>query len=80
MERAWREGLPVVSYVHPWELDPEQPRLSGPLKSRLRHYTNLKSAETRLRKLLALGKFSSFRDSGLAESAPVFSFKEGITG
>jgi len=80
LERAWREGLPVVSYVHPWELDPEQPRLSGPLKSRLRHYTNLKSAETRLRKLLALGKFSSFRDSGLAESAPVFSFKEGITG
>src|SRR5580704_1053001 len=80
VERAWREGLPVVSYVHPWELDPEQPRLSGPLKSRLRHYTNLKGAETRLRKLLMLGKFSSFRDSGLAESAPVFSFKEGITG
>ena len=66
VQRAWREGLPVVSYVHPWELDPEQPRLTGPLKSRLRHYTNLKGAETRLRKLLALDEFSSFRDSGLA--------------
>jgi polysaccharide deacetylase family protein (PEP-CTERM system associated) len=76
VERAWREGLPVVSYVHPWELDPEQPRVRGPLKSRIRHYTNLKRTETRLRRLLALGKFSSFRDSGLAQSAPVFSFKE----
>jgi len=80
VQRAWREGLPVVSYVHPWELDPEQPRLSGPLKSRLRHYTNLKGAEMRLRKLLALGEFSSFRDSGLAVSAPTLSFKETIPG
>jgi polysaccharide deacetylase family protein (PEP-CTERM system associated) len=79
--RAWREGLPVVSYVHPWELDPEQPRLKGvPLKSRLRHYTNLRKTEARLRKLLALGGFSSFRDSGLADSAPTFSFKEAISG
>ena len=70
----------MVSYVHPWELDPEQPRLSGPLKSTIRHYTNLKGAETRLRKLLALASFSSFRDSGLVESAPVFSLKEGIPG
>ncbi len=78
--RAWREGLPVVSYVHPWELDPEQPHLPGPLKSRLRHYSNLRDTEARLRKLLALGEFSSFRDSGLADSAPTFSFKEAISG
>jgi polysaccharide deacetylase family protein (PEP-CTERM system associated) len=79
VERAWREGLPVVSYVHPWELDPEQPRLNGPLKSRMRHYTNLKGAEARLRRLLTLDRFSSFRDSGLAESAPEFSFKEALS-
>jgi polysaccharide deacetylase family protein (PEP-CTERM system associated) len=78
VQRAWREGLPVVSYVHPWELDPEQPRLNGPLKSRLRHYTNLRGTETHLRRLLALDKFSSFRDSGLAQSAPAFSFKQAI--
>ncbi|MBI3760067.1 MAG: DUF3473 domain-containing protein [Deltaproteobacteria bacterium] len=76
VRRAWREGLPVVSYVHPWEFDPEQPRLNVPLKSRLRHYTNLKRTERRLRGLLALGKFTSFRDSGLADSAPAFAFKE----
>jgi polysaccharide deacetylase family protein (PEP-CTERM system associated) len=80
VQRAWREGLPVVSYIHPWELDPEQPRLSGPLRSRLRHYTNLRGTETRLRRLLVLGKFSSFRDSGLAQSATVFSFKETRPG
>lgn len=76
--RAWREGLPVVSYIHPWELDPEQPRLRVPLKSRLRHYTNLKITELRLRRLLAMDQFSSFRDSGLV--APTPSYKEAAAG
>jgi len=36
------EGQPAVFYFHPWEVDPEQPRIAGaPLRSRLRHYTNL---------------------------------------
>ena len=78
--RAWHEALPVVSYIHPWELDPEQPRLHGPLKSRLRHYTNLKDTELRLRRLLAMDKFSSFRDSGLAGAAPPYSLKEAAAG
>lgn len=73
--RAWQEGLPVVSYVHPWELDPGQPRVDAPWKSRLRHYTNLKGAEARLRRLLASHNFSSFRASGFAGSAPPFNFK-----
>jgi polysaccharide deacetylase family protein (PEP-CTERM system associated) len=75
VERAWREGLPVISYVHPWEFDPEQPRLPGRFKSRLRHYTNLAKTESRLRKLIGLGEFTSFRDSGLGESAPTYAFK-----
>jgi hypothetical protein len=73
------EGLPVVSYIHPWEIDPEQPRIAAPLKSRLRHYTSLGKTEARLRKLLLLGQFTSFRDSGLADSAPSFSFKETVS-
>lgn len=76
VRRAWRDGVPVVSYIHPWEIDPEQPRLSGPLKSRLRHYTNLSKTEERWRKLVRLGPFSSFRDSRLAESAPLYDLKE----
>jgi polysaccharide deacetylase family protein (PEP-CTERM system associated) len=47
------EGEPAIIYLHPWELDPGQPRLDAPLKSRLRHYTNLAKAEPRFRELLA---------------------------
>ena len=42
-------GERVVVYLHPWELDPEQPRIHGPLKSRVRHYTNLKHMHAKLR-------------------------------
>jgi polysaccharide deacetylase family protein (PEP-CTERM system associated) len=66
---AWREGLPVISYIHPWELDPDQPRLPGRLRSRLRHYTGLKGMASRLRKLIELGDFTSFAQSGLLDSA-----------
>ncbi|MFO1187513.1 MAG: XrtA system polysaccharide deacetylase [Alphaproteobacteria bacterium] len=48
-----REGRPAVFYLHPWEIDPGQPRPHGiPLKSRLRHYLNLGRTEERLRRLL----------------------------
>jgi len=70
VRQAWREGLTVVSYVHPWEFDPSQPRLNGSAKSRLRHYSNLHKTEARLRELLTLGNFTSFRNSGLANFFP----------
>jgi polysaccharide deacetylase family protein (PEP-CTERM system associated) len=53
----------VVVYFHPWEIDPEQPRLAAPLKSRLRHYTGLAGMEGRLRRLLATHSFRTFRDA-----------------
>jgi polysaccharide deacetylase family protein (PEP-CTERM system associated) len=56
------EGEPAVMYLHPWELDPDQPRLNGPLKSRIRHYTNLDKVESRLRELLAEFSFGTARD------------------
>lgn len=44
---------PLVFYFHPWEIDPEQPRVEGaPLKSRLRHYTNLDRMQGKLARLL----------------------------
>jgi polysaccharide deacetylase family protein (PEP-CTERM system associated) len=47
-----REGKPAVFYLHPWEIDPGQPRLAaGPL-GRFRHYRNLAATESRLRRLL----------------------------
>jgi len=54
-----REQLPVVFYLHPWEIDPEQPRLSAGRLSRLRHYRNLSKTETRLRQLLKDFRFDT---------------------
>ena len=48
-----REGRPAVFYFHPWEIDPGQPRVpNAPLKSRLRHYTNLEGMAGKLRQLI----------------------------
>jgi len=48
-----RENRPCMFYFHPWEVDPDQPRIAGaPWKSRLRHYTNLRRMEPKLRRLL----------------------------
>lgn len=47
------EHRAAVFYLHPWELDPDQPRLPGlPFKSRFRHYLNLSATEARLARLL----------------------------
>jgi polysaccharide deacetylase family protein (PEP-CTERM system associated) len=49
-----REGRPAVFYFHPWEIDPGQPRVAGaPLRSRLRHYTNLHRMAPKLRQLVS---------------------------
>lgn len=48
-----QDGRPAVFYFHPWEIDPGQPRVEqAPLKSRLRHYSNLSAMEGKLLKLL----------------------------
>jgi polysaccharide deacetylase family protein (PEP-CTERM system associated) len=48
-----RDQQACVFYFHPWEVDPEQPRPHGaPLKSRMRHYLNLRRMEGRLHCLL----------------------------
>ncbi|MDE1466582.1 XrtA system polysaccharide deacetylase [Aurantiacibacter sp. D1-12] len=44
---------PAIFYFHPWEIDPGQPRVSGaPIRSRLRHYTNLDKMAGKLRQLI----------------------------
>ncbi|MFI5076095.1 MAG: XrtA system polysaccharide deacetylase [Vicinamibacteria bacterium] len=44
---------PAMFYLHPWEIDPDQPRLAASSVSRWRHYNNLAATEPRLRRLLA---------------------------
>ena len=52
-----RDVRPAIFYFHPWEIDPDQPRVAGaPVRSRLRHYTNLGKMAGKLRKLA--GDFS----------------------
>ena len=47
------EDRPAVFYFHPWEVDPGQPRVAdAPIRSKLRHYTNLDAMEPKLFKLL----------------------------
>lgn len=48
------DGKPAMFYFHPWELDPEQPRVGGVgARARFRHYLNLRKMVPRLRRLLA---------------------------
>lgn len=53
------ERLPAIFYLHPWEIDPEQPRLRAPLLGRFRHYCNLAKTEDRLRSLVREFRFST---------------------
>jgi polysaccharide deacetylase family protein (PEP-CTERM system associated) len=53
------EKLPAIFYLHPWEIDPEQPRLSAGRLSRFRHYRNLEKTEDRLRSLVREFRFST---------------------
>ena len=43
---------PMNVYIHPWEFDPDQPRIPASLKSRFRHYQNLKTTATKIRNML----------------------------
>jgi len=48
-----RAAQPAVFYFHPWEIDPDQPRVANaPFKSRLRHYARLGAMAGKLRRLV----------------------------
>jgi polysaccharide deacetylase family protein (PEP-CTERM system associated) len=56
------EGWPFIFYLHPWEIDPEQPRVQAGRLSTFRHYTNLHRCEARLRRLLGDFRFMPVRE------------------
>jgi polysaccharide deacetylase family protein (PEP-CTERM system associated) len=47
-----REHQPAIIYLHPWEIDGDQPRINGRWRSRLRHYLNLQSTKPKLEAFL----------------------------
>lgn len=61
-----REQRPFIFYLHPWEIDPGQPRVAASRLSRFRHYTNLGKCEERLLRLLGEFRFGTAKD-GLAQ-------------
>src|SRR6185436_8759646 len=46
------EGQPAMVYLHPWELDPEQPRLAAGAFAQVRHRINMHKTEARLARLI----------------------------
>ena len=57
-----KQNEQFVFYLHPWEVDPEQPRIKAGLLSRFRHYNNLDKCESRLEKLVSDFQFTTMRD------------------
>lgn len=54
-----RRKQPFIFYLHPWEIDPDQPRISASWFSRFRHYNNLGRCEERLERLLKDFEFTT---------------------
>jgi len=60
IERVNRiESRPAIFYLHPWEIDPDQPRLHAGRLGQFRHYRNLDQTESRLRRLLTDFRFNA---------------------
>jgi polysaccharide deacetylase family protein (PEP-CTERM system associated) len=69
-----RERMPAIVYLHPWELDPEQPRVRAGRLARFRHYVNLRHTAGKLDRLLSDFAFAPVREVldglGFVEVAP----------
>jgi len=63
--QAERRNVPGTFYIHPWEVDPEQPRMNVSATTRVRHYGGLRRTAPRLQRLL-----SEFRFQPIADSLP----------
>jgi polysaccharide deacetylase family protein (PEP-CTERM system associated) len=62
IRRCNAEGRPVIFYIHPWEVDPRQPRVRLSLSKRVRHYANLHKTLSRLDRLLSEFEFTSIKE------------------
>ncbi|MDH5515813.1 MAG: DUF3473 domain-containing protein [Gammaproteobacteria bacterium] len=57
-----RKEQPFIFYMHPWEIDPAQPRIAASRLSRFRHYNNLNKFESRLQNLMNDFRFGRVSD------------------
>ena len=63
LKKVEAQGQPLIMYFHPWEIDPDQPRMSGSFVSRFRHYLNLHKTEERINRLLEDFQFGPIHES-----------------
>lgn len=68
-----RQHKPFIFYLHPWEIDPDQPKIAASWFSRFRHYNNLDKCESRLRNLMTDFQFGTawdvLNDLGLTDAS-----------
>jgi polysaccharide deacetylase family protein (PEP-CTERM system associated) len=70
------EGRPAVFYFHPWEVDPDQPRVDhAPMRSRLRHYTGLGKMAGKLRELVHEFRWGRMDQIAALEAARAEAFR-----
>jgi polysaccharide deacetylase family protein (PEP-CTERM system associated) len=69
---------PFALYVHPWEFDPEQPRIRSLLRSQFRHYVNLSRTEPRISQLLQDFRFGTLTDSFLQMTERMAGSPQGV--
>lgn len=60
--RCHTAGRPLVFYIHPWELDPDTPRVALSALKKWRHYNNLHTTESKLRALLNTFEFATMQE------------------
>jgi polysaccharide deacetylase family protein (PEP-CTERM system associated) len=59
LQRVNKNRNPFIFYMHPWEIDVNQPRIKSSLLSEFRHYHNIDKFEDRLKRLIAHFKFDT---------------------
>jgi polysaccharide deacetylase family protein (PEP-CTERM system associated) len=70
VRRVNRDARPAIFYFHPWEIDPEQPRVpNAPMRSNFRHYTNLEAMRPKLLRLLRAHNWGRTDEVAAAEAA-----------
>ena len=68
LRQCERRNVPGTFYIHPWEVDPAQPRVAVPWLTRLRHYGGLRRTARQLRQLMTDFRFTAVRDTVVALS------------
>ncbi len=75
-----KAGRPLMFYLHPWEVDPDQPQIQASQFSRFRHYNNLEKTRDRLQRIIGDFRFSTMTDclsTHYADCAlPTYSYSE----